>query len=59
MYSRRYIIDTNVGRSDFSCSDLYSEFDDFDDCDEIDELDELDEFNEFNELDDQAVSGVA
>ena len=50
------MIDTNLTRSDFSRSDLYSDFDDFHDFNEIDELDE---FNQFDELDDQAVSGVA
>ena len=54
-----HIIDTNFGRSDFSRSDLYGDFDDFDDFDEFDDFDDFYEFNEFDEFDDQAVSGVA
>ena len=50
MQKGRDIIDTNFSRSDFSRSDLYSDFDDFD---------EFDEFYEFYEFDEQAVSGVA
>ena len=56
MYKRRDIIDTNLSCSDFSGSDLYSQFDDLD---EFVEFDELDEFDEFDQLDDQAVGGVA
>ena len=37
------MIDTNFGRSDFSRSDLYSDFDDFDEFDEFDELDEFED----------------
>ena len=42
MYKRRDIINTNLSRSDFGRSELYSKFDDFD---EFVELDQLDEFN--------------
>ena len=39
MFKRRDIIDTNLCRSDSSCSDLYSDFDEFDDFDDFDEFD--------------------
>ena len=53
-----HIIDTNFSRSDFSRSDLYSDFDDFDEIDEIDEFDELDEFDECDEFDELGISFI-